>query len=105
MKTPEAYEEAGKIEKMEEILKIESILLYFDTDESSLDLTTDQRNYFAKLIEYLDNKDSGRVNVVGHADDEGTEKYNQDLSEKRASFIKQLSYKKWLECRSNFDFR
>lgn len=85
---PQSYDEKGKIEEIEEELKIESILLYFETDASSLDLDENQRNYFAKLIDYLDNKSSARVNVIGHTDNAGTAKYNQNLSAERAEFIK-----------------
>ena len=86
--TPDAYNEEEKIAAVEEELKIESIKLYFETNVSSLNLSSEQRAYFGKLINYLDNKPSAKVNVVGHTDNKGTSSYNRRLSTDRAGFIK-----------------
>ncbi len=94
--SPEAYDHTEEIAEIEEELKIESIQLYFETDESTLDLSSQQREYFAKLIDYLDEKPSARVNVVGHTDNKGRRAYNLELSRERAVFIKQYLVKNGL---------
>ena len=83
-----AVEKEEAIEKIEDELKQKSITLYFETDASSLQLDSEQRAFFGKLIQYLDNKSVAKVNVIGHTDNKGTNQYNQKLSEERASFIK-----------------
>ena len=86
--SPDEFNKEEKIAAIEEELKIESIKLYFETNASTLDLSSEQRAYFAKLIDYLDSKASARVNVVGHTDNEGRTNYNKTLSSDRAAFIK-----------------
>ena len=94
---PDAYSNEEKIASVEKELKIESINLYFETDASSLNLDNEQRRYFGKLVEYLDNKPSARVNVVGHTDNKGTNSYNLKLSQERANFIKSYLVKNGLD--------
>ena len=92
----ETKELEKEINLIEDELKEKSITLYFETNENTLDLDIEQREFFAKLIRYLDSKEKGRVNVVGHTDNTGKTAYNQQLSEKRADFIKKYLIKNGL---------
>ncbi len=64
------------------------IVLHFETDESTINLTSQQRQDFLDLIYYLDHVDDAGLDIVGHTDNEGDRDYNLQLSRERADFIK-----------------
>ncbi len=63
------------------------LILYFGTDQNSLNLTAQQRQKFSDMIYYLDNVDEASINVDGHTDNTGRRAYNVELSEERANFV------------------
>ncbi len=81
-------ESGDKLAEVEKRLRAKPIVLYFKTNSETLTLSPEQRNQFADLIYYLDNKEGGRLNAVGHTDDRGAEKINRRLSRKRAEFVR-----------------
>lgn len=86
---PTSYEKNKEVvAKLEEELKIEKIILYFGNDEKTVILTPEQRDYFSKLINYLDNRTGAKVVVEGHTSNTGTKQHNLELSEQRAAFVK-----------------
>ena len=75
-------------EDLEERLRANPILLYFNTNAKQLDLTDEQRRYFADLINYLNSNPSATVLTVGHTDNEGEERMNTYISRKRSQFVR-----------------
>ncbi len=70
----------------------EGILVTFDSgilfDVDSYALKTATRNNLDKLATTLNKYPDTEVMVLGHTDHTGPEKYNQDLSERRAASVK-----------------
>jgi len=81
-------ESGDKLAEVEKRLRTNPILLYFKTGAKTPDLSSKQRNQLADLIYYLDNKEGGRANAVGHTDNQGQEDDNRLLSRKRAEDVR-----------------
>jgi len=77
------------LEDLEERLRANPVLLYFNTNAKQLDLTDEQRQYFADLINYLNKNPSATVMTVGHTDNEGEERMNTYISRKRSQFVRE----------------
>jgi len=67
---------------LEDKLRNNKITLYFDKNAKK------QSQYFADLINYLDQNSEGIVLVTGHADNEGDWNTNRYISRKRAKFVR-----------------
>lgn len=63
--------------------------LLFNTGIASCEIAQNDRNYFALIKKYLDEKAGSRVSVTGHADNTGSDALNMTLSRQRAEFIRQ----------------
>ena len=59
--------------------------IFFEFNSSSL--TQDSKTELNKIIRFLMNNPAVKINISGHTDDQGTEAYNMDLSEKRAKAV------------------
>ena len=81
-------ESGDRLAEVEARLQAKPLVLYFQTGSQTLELSPAQREQFADLIYYLDNKEGGRANAVGHTDDRGPENVNRRLSRKRAEFVR-----------------
>lgn len=77
-----------KLAEVEKRLRANPLVLYFATGSETLNLNAQQRQYLADMIYYLDNKEGGRVNAVGHTDNRGAADMNRRLSRKRAEFVR-----------------
>lgn len=62
---------------------IEDLLFEFD----SSDLLPGASEQLSKLVEFLETNPSVKIEIIGHTDNLGDRKYNQDLSEMRAEKI------------------
>ena len=60
----------------------ETKIFYFDTNDHTL--SAEQRNTLKEHAEFLKSNPGSILVINGHADERGSEKYNQTLSEKRA---------------------
>lgn len=81
-------ESGDKLAEVEKRLRAKAITLYFNTGSETIELSPAQRQQLADLIYYLDNKEGGRANAIGHTDDRGAESVNRRLSRKRAEFVR-----------------
>ena len=81
-------ESGDRLAEVEKRLRAKPLTLYFPSGSQTIELSPNQRNQFADLIYYLDNKEGGRVKAVGHTDDRGAENVNRRLSRKRAEFVR-----------------
>ena len=70
--------------------KIESdpLVLYFNTGEASIDLTSAQRQKIADISRYLDKVEKADCEVVGYTDSQGRRRANMKLGQERANFAK-----------------
>ncbi len=73
----------------EKVLLVGRTMFQFDSDLLSTEGSNEMRKLSAMLRSY---KDVKKVEVVGHTDSNGSEAYNQALSERRAETVK-----KWFE--------
>ncbi len=78
----------NKLAEVEARLRKAPLTLYFETNSDKINLNSTQRAYMADLIYYLDNKEGGAANSVGHTDNKGSESINRRLSRKRAEFVR-----------------
>ncbi len=67
-----------------------SINIFFDTDK--FDLREKSVTELDKISRFLNENPKIKVEISGHTDDQGTDAYNQQLSQKRAKGSWQLSY-------------
>lgn len=87
----------GKI-SFEVIIKYEPSKLitldnvYFDTDKATI--KPESYKQLNELADLLKEKKSMEIEIAGHTDNVGNEKYNQDLSKRRAESIKSYLVKK-----------
>lgn len=84
--TPETG--SNRLAEVERRLKASNLVLYFNTNQPTINLNAQQRRYLADLIYYLDNKKDGRVQVTGHTDNRGDAGYNRQLAKQRADFVR-----------------
>lgn len=92
-KTPPTNDETPTPQK-ETIKSIDSIIVYFDFDEStptSTSLNTTQK----ELSNY--DLNNYHIQVIGHTDQKGSEMYNQHLSKKRT-----MSISNWIKTKYNY---
>lgn len=63
-------------------------IVYFDFDKSNI--RSDAASVLRTMIQAMGATGASQVGLVGHADRSGTERYNQGLSERRATAVKQF---------------
>ena len=63
------------------------LVLYFDTNSSSINLTAEQRAKMQKISTYIDKVDDSTVEVIGHTDSQGNLASNIELGLSRANTI------------------
>ena len=64
------------------------LTLYFNTGQSQINLTADEKQKVADLSRYLDNVDGAKLNSIGHTDNAGNRDINIKLGLNRANFTK-----------------
>ena len=77
----------NRISEIKDRLIGSPITLYFETNEKKLNLSAEQRSDFADIIHYLDHVSASKLEVSGHTDNVGDNRYNYRLSRKRAEFV------------------
>jgi OOP family OmpA-OmpF porin len=66
--------------------KSRSYLVFFDFNKSNI--TTEAKDILKKVYDDSARKDGASVNVIGHTDRSGSDKYNLALSKRRAEAVK-----------------
>jgi len=77
-----------RLERIRENIVGNALTLYFDSGDQTLNLSTNQKEDFADMIYFLDRVEDSSLEIGGHTDSQGEEKYNQRLSRKRAEFVR-----------------
>lgn len=74
---------------LKEKINANPLILYFNTNQSDIDLSVEERQKVADLVHYLDNVADSGLNAVGHTDNVGDRKVNTKLGLDRANFAKE----------------
>lgn len=69
-------------------LQANPIILYFDTAQNNIKLTSENKNKLAAFVNYIDNVPNSKISITGHTDNKGREEVNVYYSESRANFVK-----------------
>jgi OmpA-OmpF porin, OOP family len=64
------------------------LVLYFNTNQTEINLTEEERQKIADLSKYLDNVADAKISCVGHTDNIGKREINVKLGQGRADFAK-----------------
>ncbi len=69
-------------------IKENPLVLYFDTAQASISLSTEQRQKVADIARYLDKVPDAQSEIIGYTDSEGKVSTNLRLGQERADFAK-----------------
>jgi OmpA-OmpF porin, OOP family len=69
------------------------LILYFNSNQSEINLTPAERQKVADLVNYLDNVSGSELSAVGHTDGSGDRDLNIKLGLNRADFAKEYLIK------------
>ena len=70
-------------------LNASPLILYFNTGQSTINLTSSQKKHIAEIIDYINHVEGSKISITGHTDnDPGVRNTNQYYSEERAKFAK-----------------
>ena len=89
---PDASANAGKMKQ--EPMIIEKVTLHFAFEFNSSDLDEPTEAFLDQLAETLRQDDNLQLNIEGHTDNIGSDKFNLKLSQKRAEVVKSKLIKK-----------
>lgn len=77
-----------RLAEIEKKLRAKPLVLYFQTNAENLNLSAEQKQWFADLMYYLERKAGAKVSSIGHTDNRGEDALNRRLSRKRAEFAR-----------------
>lgn len=69
------------------------LVLYFNTNQTEINLTSEERQKIADLSKYLDHVQNAKISCVGHSDSVGDRNTNLLLGQERANFAKEYLIK------------
>lgn len=78
-------------------LNANPLVLYFQTGQTNVNLTVEEREKVAAITKYLDNVSGSTLQVEGHTDNVGDRAINVNLGLKRANFIKDYLVKNGID--------
>ena len=73
---------------LKEKINANPLILYFNTGQTSIDLSVDDRKKVADMVHYLDNVADAKISATGFTDNVGKPKTNIILGKDRADFAK-----------------
>ena len=73
---------------LKEKINANPLILYFNTNQTEIDLTPEERQKIADLSNYLDHVSDAKISCVGHSDSTGKREANVRLGQGRADFAK-----------------
>lgn len=80
--------ETDDLKALGDAIKADPLVLYFNTAEASINLTTVQRQKVADMVRYTDKVDGALLSVTGYTDSSGSRTTNVRLGQERADFAK-----------------
>ena len=72
------------------------IILYFETSQKKFDLSDEDDQIIADLVNYVNNNAGTQLTVIGHTDNDGSEKTNMEFGLKRARVVRDYLLKQGL---------
>jgi OmpA-OmpF porin, OOP family len=82
---------------IKETINANPLIMYFDTNKSSENLSTDEQNRIAEIANYIKNVPDAMVSVIGHTDNVGSVDLNRSLGQTRADFAKKQLIKQGID--------
>ncbi|MEO8516129.1 MAG: flagellar motor protein MotB [Flavobacterium sp.] len=73
---------------LKEEISTNPLILYFNTNQTEIDLSAEERQKIADLSKYLDNVANAKISCIGHSDATGNRNLNIRLGQNRADFVK-----------------
>lgn len=73
---------------LKEKINASPLTLYFNTGQTQIDLTAEDRQKVADMLHYIDHVENAKLDVVGYTDNVGNRETNIHLGQKRADFAK-----------------
>ncbi|WP_136668198.1 OmpA family protein [Flavobacterium sp. H122] len=83
----------GDWKALKEKINGNPLILYFNTNQTEITLTDEERTKIADLTRYLDNVTSAKIHCEGHSDNTGDRNINIQLGLDRANFAKEYFIK------------
>jgi OmpA-OmpF porin, OOP family len=78
----------GDWNALKEKITEDPLTLYFNTNQTEINLTPEERQKIADLSNYLDHVQNAKISCVGHSDSVGDRNINIQLGKERADFAK-----------------
>ncbi|MCP2024916.1 outer membrane protein OmpA-like peptidoglycan-associated protein [Flavobacterium sp. HSC-32F16] len=78
-------------------INADPLTLHFNTNKSSFNLSSDEKQKISDISKYLENVKDASVLIVGHSDNVGNKEANIILAQKRADFSKNYLIKNGIE--------
>jgi outer membrane protein OmpA-like peptidoglycan-associated protein len=78
-------------------INADPLVLYFETAQSEISLTTAERQKVSDIVRYLGHVDSGTINITGYTDNAGKKEANIQLGQARADFAKSYFMKNGID--------
>jgi len=73
---------------LKEKIAANPLILYFNTNQTEINLTVEERQKIADLSNYLDHVNDAKISCIGHTDSVGDRNVNIQLGQERADFAK-----------------
>jgi len=73
---------------LKEMITENPLVLYFNTNQTEINLTDEERQKIALLNKYLDHVVDAKISCIGHTDNTGDRNVNIQLGQDRANFAK-----------------
>ncbi|MGB0838855.1 MAG: OmpA family protein [Chitinophagales bacterium] len=83
-----AIAETNRLQAIKDRIQRKPIILYFETNQASIQLDEEQRKDFIDIMEYLGKVDAAKLTITGHTDSRGAAATNKRLGQGRAEFAK-----------------
>lgn len=81
--------DAEEIKKIMETIQADPLIIFFETAQTSINLSDAQREKISSLVRYLDLVEEGYIKTIGHTDNTGKRITNIKLGQIRANFAKE----------------
>jgi len=83
-----AADTEDKMKALRDKINANPLVLYFETNQASINLSAEQRQKVADISRYLDKVEGASCNATGHTDSQGPSGTNKILGQERADFAK-----------------
>ena len=77
-----------EIKALYEKIESDPLVLYFDTAQTTINPSIEQRQKFADIVRYLDKVPKAKSEIVGYTDNQGKRSTNKRIGQERADFAK-----------------